>query len=108
MKTRAMVVAMLTIMGLVALSAGFAQADFRTCTISQVGSYASGYVIQVTDTGSPVQFTNRNFIIEESMGKGKEMLAAALTAFANSTNVQIWVDPPYTDMSLAWSVVAVK
>jgi len=107
MKKRALVVVLL-MMGLLALLAGIAQADWRTCTISQAGSYSSGYVIQATDLGSPVAFTNTTFVIDESGGRGKEMYAAALTAFANSTNLQIWVDAPYSAFSVVWGALATK
>ena len=112
MKKRAMVVAMLTVMGLVALSAGIAQAGWTACTISEVGAVGYGYVIKITavivpPATTPV-FTNLICLIDTSGGKQKEMYAAALTAFANSSNVLIYVDPPYTDYTTAWGVYAIK
>ena len=109
MKKRLMVVVM--VMGMVALLAGIAQADWVTCSISQVGSTGTGYLIKASDTNMVAPgplFTNVTFVIDPYSGKGKEMLATALTAFANSTYVQIYVVAPYTDYTVAWGVLAAK
>ena len=108
MKKRVMAVVMLTVMGLVALSAGIAQADWQTCTVSQVGSTGSNYWITATETSTTPLFSNVTFIIDESNGRGKEMFATALTAFANSSNVQIWVASPYTNYTTVWGLLGVK
>ena len=109
MKMRVMAVVMLTVMALVGLSGGVAQAAWATCTISNVGSTGTNYWITVTDTTTPTPlFTNVTFIIDESNGRGKEMFATALTAFANSTNIQLWVDSPYNNYNTAWGALASK
>jgi len=64
--------------------------------------------LTATSTAATPLFTNVTFVIDESNGRGKEMFAAALTAFANSTNVQIWVDSPFDNYTIAWGVIASK
>jgi hypothetical protein len=110
MKKRMLAVVMLTVMGLVVgLSGGVAQAAWATCTISNVGSTGSNYWVTATDTTVPTPlFTNVTFILDETNGRGKEMFATALTAFANSTNIQLWVDPPYNNYTTAWGALATK
>jgi hypothetical protein len=110
MKKSVMAVVMLTVLGLmVGLSGGVAQAAWATCTISNVGSTGSNYWVTATDTTTPTAlFTNVTFILDESNGRGKEMFATALTAFANSTNIQIWVDPPYNNYTTIWGALASK
>ena len=105
MKKRMMVVVMLTVMVMVALSAGFAQAAFKTCTVSQVGCNGDMYWLTATETSNA--FTNMTFVIDDRT-RGKEMFATALTAFANSTNLLLWVDPPYVNYMITWAVVAAK
>ena len=87
MKKRTMAVVMLTVMALVGLSAGIAQAEWCTVTVSQVGSTGAAYFIKASDTTTPTpKFTNITFVIYEN-GRQKEEFATALTAFANSTYV---------------------
>jgi len=110
MKKSVMAVVMVTVMAmLVGLSGGVAQAAWATCTVSQVGSTGSNYWVKASDTTTPTPlFTDITFIIDESNGRGKEMFATALTAFANSTNIQIWVDSPYNDYTIIWGALATK
>jgi hypothetical protein len=108
MKKSMLAVVMVTVMALVGLSGGVAQAAWQTCTVSQVGSTGSNYWITASCTTSTPPFTNVTFIIDESNGRAKEMFATALTAFANSTNIQIWIDPPFVNYSIAWGALATK
>jgi hypothetical protein len=91
MKKKAILVVLLCVMGLAAVSIGNADAaPWYTCTISQAGANNAGYyVLILTDTASPVAFTNRTFLISPTNSHQKEMYAAALTAFANSTYVVV-------------------
>jgi hypothetical protein len=53
-------------------------------------------------------FENVTFILDETNGRWKEMFATALTAFANSTNIQLWVESPYDKYTIAWGAIATK
>jgi hypothetical protein len=107
MKKSVIVVVMLTVMALVGLAV-VAQAAWYTCTIDEVGSTGSAYFVIATDTNtnSPY-FTKVQFVIDEVNGRGKEMYAAALTAFANSTNLKIFITDN-VDYTTIWGAYAVK
>ena len=107
MKKKMMVVVLVTVFAMVGLLGGIAQAAWMTCTISYVGSTGTGYLVEATDTAVPAAFTKALFVIDPYSGKGKEMYAAALTAFANSTNVQLFVDT-FTPYSIIWGCLASK
>ena len=100
MKKKAMLVALLCVMGLAALSIGNAEAGWYTCTISQAGSDWTNLVVTLSDVPTPpaaAAFTNRAFVIDATgngtgISKAKEMYAAALTAFANSTYVYVFIN----------------
>lgn len=93
MKKKAMLVALLCVMGLATLSIGNAEAagPWYTCTISQAGSNWVGYVVTLSDTATPASFTNVSFVIDTTgsggVSKAKEIYAAALSAWANSSYV---------------------
>jgi hypothetical protein len=93
MKKKAIFVALLCVMGLAALSIGNAEAapPWYTCTISLAGTTDSGYyVVTLSDTTTPTPvFTDMTFLLSPGSAFQKEMYAAALTAFANSTNVSV-------------------
>ena len=108
MKKKALALMLLAVMGLVGLSGGVAQAGWETASILQVGSTGTNYWLTASSTTSTPPFSNITFIIDESNGRGKEMFATALTAFASSTNVQIWVDAPFDNYTIAWGVIASK
>lgn len=109
MKKSVMAVVMVTVMAmLVGLSGGVAQAAWATCTISNVGSTGSNYWLTASSSTTTPPFTDVTFILDESNGRGKEMFATALTAFANSTNIQIWIDPPYNNYTIVWGALASK
>jgi hypothetical protein len=109
MKKKAMVVAMLTVFAMVGLLGGIAQAAWVTCTLTYVGSTGTGYIIQASDTASTPAFpANTIFVLDPYSGKAKELYAAALTAFANSSYVQIWLEAPIADYSVAWGCLASK
>lgn len=96
MKRKALVVALFCIMGL--MIAGAAQATQYTCTVSQVGILGGGYyVVYLADNASTGWTGIQPFLIPtatQTITNG--MYAAALTAFANSTNVIIDVYNPGT------------
>ena len=108
MKKRAVVVAMLTVFVMVGLLGGVAQAAWKTCTLSYAGATGTGYIIKATDTAQSPDFTNMIFVLDPYSGEAKQLYAAALTAFANSSYVQIFVEPPFADYSIAWGCLASK
>jgi hypothetical protein len=89
MKRKALIVALFCIMGLTL--AGAAQATNYTCTISQVGILGGAYyVVYLTDTNTSTPGWAGAFpflIPTTSQSIANGMYAAALTAYANSTNV---------------------
>ena len=70
--------------------------SWYTCTVSQAGSMQWGAYVVLTDTNPSPSFpANTTFIIDTTdPGNMKSMLAAALTAFANSTNVNAFISAP--------------
>jgi hypothetical protein len=107
MKKKAMIVVLVSVFALVGLLGSVAQAVWYTCSISYVGSTGTGYLVEATDTAAQPAFTKALFVLDPYSGKGKEMYAAALTAFANSTNCQLFVDT-FTPYSIAWGCLATK
>lgn len=104
----AVVMVMAAVMGLVALSGGEAQAAWVTCTITQVGATGTNYWVTASDSSPAQLFNNVTFVIDETNGRGKEMYLSALTAFANSTYLWLWVDAPYGNYGTAWGAIAAK
>ena len=105
MKGKALVVALLCVMGLAAIFIGNAEAASYNCTIDAVGTnYGSNYVY-LSDTGG--SFTARVFLIDPALGNSKEMLAVLLTAWANTQNVGVWLSAS-TELSTVWGVNTVK
>jgi hypothetical protein len=99
MKAKALIVALLCVMGLTALSIGNAEAgQWYTCTMSQVGNTFNNYFITVSDVAGTAFPDNTTFVIPPDFPYAKEMYAAALTGFANSTNVWVWLESvgPYS------------
>jgi hypothetical protein len=95
MKKKALVMTLLCVMGL-ALAAGVAQATWYTCTIQQAGVLNGGYyVVWLTDINNQAAVSTPFIITNASPTLVNGMYAAALTAYANSTNV-------YVDLS-AWA-----
>ena len=95
MRKKAMLVALLCVMGLAVLSVANAEAGWYTCTISQVGMGTGGiYTVVLTDTAGTPAFTDRTFTIYTGLSKEKEMYAAALTAWANSNYVVAYINSP--------------
>ncbi len=113
MKVKAIVVVMLLVVGLTAFSIGNAQAgQWYTCTISKAGAFTSGAdYIMVSDVGfippAIAAFTNTTFILDNSSQQAKSMMAAALTALANSTYVEVYLET-VTAYSVAFGVGPVK
>jgi hypothetical protein len=64
------------------LMVNVASAAWYKCTIKRVGANSSGYIVYLVDTKAAPAFTNRWFVLNPSIGK--ELLAVALTAYANN------------------------
>ena len=100
MKKKMLLIALLVVMGMATLSIGNANAAAGafTCTVTQTGAnYWGYYIVYMTDNAG--SFTNKAFFIPDNPsapGMNKAIYAAALTAFANSTNVTVWADPDST------------
>lgn len=90
----------------VALGVGNAAAGWVTCTISQAGSCAFGVNVVTMSCTSPA-FTDIQFYIYDSFPDAKNILAAALTAQANSKNVSALIDPAQiTQGSPCYGIIA--
>jgi hypothetical protein len=107
MKKKALVMALLCVMGLTAISIGTAEAGaWYTCTISQVGATNWGNWVILTDTATTPAFTNVMFLIDASTVP-KEMFATSLSAWANSNDVLVYVSG-ITTYSTVFGIFAIK
>ena len=89
MKKKALLL-MVAILAMVALMAGMAQAQsWVKCNLTEVNANSWMYYVIADEAAGA--FTGRVFFIDESSGKGKEMLAAALTGFASTTPVNLYL-----------------
>jgi hypothetical protein len=86
MKRKALILAVLCVMGISFLSITTAGAAYYTCQVQQVGIDLNGYgVIYLTEgTAFP---TSTIFIVLPNDPNKNTIIASALTAFANSTNL---------------------
>ena len=93
-KLGVMVVLCLAIGAFFVSSAGAYQ--WYTCTVDQAGSMQWGAYVVLTDTAATPAFPAKTiFIIDTTdVGNMKSMLAAALTAFANSTTLNAFISAP--------------
>lgn len=64
------------------LMVNVASAAWYKCTINRVGANSSGYIVYLGDNAASPAFANRWFVLDPTIGK--ELLAIALTAYANS------------------------
>jgi hypothetical protein len=107
MKRKALVVALLCVMGLAVLSLGTAMAaeGTFTVTIQDAGSNFWGYyTFTAVDTNAAGFGTVRFFIVADATtAMQKASYAAALTAFANGGKAIIYADPATT---ACWEVRA--
>jgi hypothetical protein len=99
-KKKVMLVALLCVLGMATLSIGNANAAIGTftCTVNATGANYWGYYA-VTLTDNAGSFSNLVCFIPEDPaipGMSKAMYAAALTAFANSSNVVAFLDTTST------------
>jgi hypothetical protein len=93
MRSKALVVALLCIIGLTAIFIGNALAEqVFLCSIDAVGANYANKYIYMTDTGGA--FTARVFLIDPNLGNANEMLAVFLTAWSNSQKVGVMVSSP--------------
>ena len=95
MKKKAILVVLLCVMGLAALSIGNTEAagpPWYTCTISKVGTNWAIYSVWLSDTTTPTPlFKDVEFVLDPWDGKQKELYLAALTAWANSSYVTVYL-----------------
>lgn len=107
---RKIAVATLLCAMMMALSIGAAQATVYTCTVSGTGVTDSGYYWIILSDTAGTAFTNRNFLIGGpgiNVNYTNQFFATALTAYANSTNVQVDL-PDTTPWSVTSMIIAVK
>jgi hypothetical protein len=110
MKRKGLAVVLLCVLGLATIAIGNVEAagPWYTCTVSGCGATWTDAYITVTDTATTKGFPdNTTFVIDNTTGQANKMYAAALTAFANSTNVQLYIPDP-TPFSLTQSVFSLK
>ena len=108
MKKLAVVMIMACIMGMAIFSVVNAAVTppLYEVTISEIGAASWGYYFKCSDVGAA--FTNVYFVIDPSnASKANGMYATGLTAFANSTNAQVYL-PAITEWSTCWSVSGLK
>jgi hypothetical protein len=107
MKTKVLMVALVCVMGLTMLSVGNANAGaWYNCTINAAGSVTvppGSYFVRITEINGA--FTDAFMWLDTTMAK--EMLASALTAFANSTNVWVYLESTAA-YSTAFGLAALK
>jgi len=95
MKKRGVMVVLCLMIGAFTVSNAGAYAWY-TCTVDAAGSMQWGAYVTLTDTASPANFPAKTtFIVDTTdLSNMKAMLAAALTAFANSTYVNAFISAP--------------
>jgi hypothetical protein len=105
MKAKSLVTVLVCVIGLTLFIGNAYAGDWYPCTVSQVGSTTiPGTVINfATVTHTLGYFTNR--IVTWPVTTGNQQLAAALTAFANSTNVWVYLE---SDGITAYGIAAIK
>jgi hypothetical protein len=110
MKTRKAVIVLVMAGLLTSLLAGGAIAATYTCTVESAGPWGvnpeagGAYVVYLTDTAASPAFTNKKctFPNNATTGlRGKEYLAAALTALANGKTVTVTTASAPSSASLA-------
>jgi len=62
-------------------------AAWYTCTILKVGVTSTANIVVLTDTAATPAFLNRNYVLNPTIKK--ELLALALTAYANGKKLQV-------------------
>jgi hypothetical protein len=106
MKKKAIVIVLACIMVMAAIGIGNAAPGYYTCTISRSGAATYGYWIEASDINGA--FSNTFFLIDQSVpNMAPAMYATALTAYANSSNVLLYVADS-TPGSLIFVLAAAK
>jgi hypothetical protein len=106
MKKKVLVTVLACIMLLAALGVGNAAPGYYTCTLSRAGAATYGYWIEASEINGA--FSNMFFLIDQSVPNiGPAMYATALTAYANSSNIVIYVADT-TPGSLVFVLAGVK
>jgi hypothetical protein len=95
MKKLGVMVALCLVIGAFTVNSAGAYAWY-TCTVDQAGSMQWGAYVVLTDTAvTPAFPAKTTFIIDTSDAANmRSMLASALTAFANSTNLAAFISAP--------------
>jgi hypothetical protein len=93
MKKKAMVLVLLCVLGMAVFSVSNATAaaapPWYNCTLTNVGSVGTFYFVQAADSGGA--FGSTYFLIDSASPLGNQYLATALTGFANSTTVGLYL-----------------
>ena len=90
MKRKALFVVLACVMALATVSVGSAVAGFYTCTVNSTGCAGTFFTLNLTDVNGA--FPATDFVIDAAIPGANAMLATALTAFANSTNLKVWLE----------------
>jgi hypothetical protein len=90
------------------VSSALAAFAWHTCTISLAGSITGSEFVEVTGTGGDTTPTIQFLIVNADPGVKKEMLAAALTSWANAGNVWVYCDPSLGAYSPAYGLASIK
>jgi hypothetical protein len=108
MKKKLLVMAICMVVGAFFVSSAYAAFGWHVMSISKAGTTTFGEpFIEVTGV-APDTTSTRILMLGNVVDKTKEMYAAALTAFANSTNVWVYCDPALGAGSPAAGVAAMK
>ena len=96
MKKLGVMVVLCLALGAFFVSSASGAYQWYTCTVDQAGSMQWGAYVMLTDTAATPAFPAKTmFIIDTTdVGNMKSMLAAALTAFANSTTLNAFISNP--------------
>jgi hypothetical protein len=89
MRKKAVVLLLLCVMGLATIGVGTSEAAWYVASIAWAGASGASEFVVLSDTAATPAFTNTWFTIDSSAGQDKAMLASALTAVANGTNVSV-------------------
>ena len=108
MKKKVLVLAMCVVVSAFFVSSAMAAFDWHIVTISKVGTTSFGDpFIEVTGV-SPDTTPTTIFTLGNTVDKTKEMYAAALTCYANSSSAWVYCDPALGSGSPAAGVACFK
>jgi hypothetical protein len=108
MKKKVLVLAICMVVAAFFVSSAYAAFDWHVMTISKTGTTTFGELFIEATGVSPDTSPTSYYMMGTDVNKSKEMYAAALTAFANSTNVWVYCDPALGSGSPCAGVAALK